>query len=574
MNSRDFIKNNVTERDGVYFIEGHEAFEYSDGSAIEDRIESIVRKTEDRSSDSRELERHITDWPTRYHFSRARTLAYRSLNIPQGANVLEVGSGCGSITRYLGEQARSVLALEGSPRRARITRSRTRELDNVTVLCASFQDVAFSSKFDLVVLNGVFEYAPLFVDHEHPHRQMLSALSELMSPDASLVIAIENQTGLRYFSSGREEHTNLMFDGIEGYAGVPEGARTFGTPGLKALLGEFFDSVETLLPLPDYKIPRGVISAKLLDEVDCAELFASTMAFDYVSYVPPLIHERLAWQALEDNGLLELFSNSLFMIASNGRSSIVDADWRGDVYSIQRRPEWSVRTRFQLEDDGVVWSRKSYLSAEATRNGDDPFEHRLASSPWQPGASVHTAVVRELCRRSSKGLEDRLRQPVLKWWAQVGRASSADNQIDGASLDRNWQNALLHEGEVRLFDEEWAWKEPVDPLWFLYRVVSKFARDEKHFTQRWRVPVFGLSTYAILKAVGRVVDVRVDLKGLRRAIAQESEFQAMIAGRHLGIGRPLLQALVPFRTQKIAATGIKLYKRVRGRITRMFARNS
>ena len=56
-----------------------------------------------------------------------------------GGDVLEIGAGCGAITRYLGECGGNILALEGTPRRAAIASARTRGLDNVTVLSEKFE---------------------------------------------------------------------------------------------------------------------------------------------------------------------------------------------------------------------------------------------------------------------------------------------------------------------------------------------------------------------------------------------------------------------------------------------------
>lgn len=52
-------------------------------------------------------------------------------------DILEIGAGCGAITRYLGECGGNVLALEGS-QDAAIARARTRDLQNVTVVSDRF----------------------------------------------------------------------------------------------------------------------------------------------------------------------------------------------------------------------------------------------------------------------------------------------------------------------------------------------------------------------------------------------------------------------------------------------------
>jgi 16S rRNA A1518/A1519 N6-dimethyltransferase RsmA/KsgA/DIM1 with predicted DNA glycosylase/AP lyase activity len=61
------------------------------------------------------LRKKITDWPTEYHFSRQRHCLLRPLNIQAGEDVLELGCGCGAMTRYLGEIGAIVDSIEGLP---------------------------------------------------------------------------------------------------------------------------------------------------------------------------------------------------------------------------------------------------------------------------------------------------------------------------------------------------------------------------------------------------------------------------------------------------------------------------
>lgn len=539
-----FLKNAVVENDGLFSLEGHSQFNYNDGDKAENYILNTVLQASDISSDSRELEGYIKDWPSLYHFSRNRTLAYRSLNIPPGARILEVGSGCGSITRYLGERAASVLALEGSPRRAAITHARTRDLKSVQVLCASFEDVSFKETFDLVVCNGVLEYASFFVKHDQPHRQMLGALSALLAPGGSLIVAIENQTGLRYFSSGREEHTNIMFDGLEGYPSRPDGARTFGAKTLEKMMSETFGSVEMLLPLPDYKLPVAVIRADLLELVNCSELFANAERHDFGSHVLPKMHERLVWGEMHKNGLMRDFANSFFMIAGDKKTALLGPGWMGDIYSIRRKPEWAMRTRISAGADGVVSTAKSYLEPDAERGGT-PFVHHAVKGGWANGTSIHTAVVRALLRKSKMPLEERLHEPVLAWWAGIKKVSPAPGALSGAVLDHNWQNAIMVEGEVEFIDGEWAWSEDIDPAWLLYRVVAKFANDEISYVHRWSRSCRTGSIYRMMKVMAKNAGIEVSLRLLFLAIKHECEFQEAVTARKASLVKSIAQAMEP-----------------------------
>ena len=108
---------------------------YSDGDEVEQRIGNIIGQATDISVLSTELSQKFTDWASLYHLSSSRANILRPMeSILKGADVLEIGAGCGAITRYLGEIGANVVALEGSLRRAAIARSRTRDLDNVEVV--------------------------------------------------------------------------------------------------------------------------------------------------------------------------------------------------------------------------------------------------------------------------------------------------------------------------------------------------------------------------------------------------------------------------------------------------------
>jgi len=163
------------------------------------------------------LRQNLFDWPSLYHLSGTRANILRPFQRTlAGADVLEIGAGCGAITRYLGECGTNVLALEGSPRRAAIARSRTRDLENVTVLAERFDRLQCDCKFDVITLIGVLEYANLFTSGENPPLAMLERVRSLLKPEGKLIIAIENQLGLKYFAGASEDHLGQPMVGIEG----------------------------------------------------------------------------------------------------------------------------------------------------------------------------------------------------------------------------------------------------------------------------------------------------------------------------------------------------------------------
>lgn len=545
----EYIENDVRYENNVAFLKGHEKFGYNDGDKHEEYILSAIKNSKDISSDSDELESYIKDWPSQYHLSKERILAFKSLKINSKVSILEVGSGCGSITRYLGETGADVLALEGSHRRAHITRERTKDLGTVRVLCGSFADVEFIKKFDLVICNGVLEYASLFVKHNNPVGEMIRLLSDLVDDDGSLVVAIENKLGLRYFSSSKEDHTNIMFDGLEGYPSFPHGPHTFSYAEIKELIKGYFKTVEFLCPLPDYKMPHAIVREDFLELANCSELFSNTMKHDFGTYKPPAMHERLVWHEIQKSKLLKEFSNSFFLLAGNKPSAFLDKEWLGDIYSIRRNPEWTVQTNIRITNKGTISTKKSYLKEGLDRK-QLLFSHTMQSSSWYDGVSVHTEIVRAFCQKNSPSLEESLDFIIRIWWDSIKNDFKSSGKLDGRMIDHNWQNAIIIEGDVVYIDCEWTWNADIEFEWYLYRVITKFVREEVHFINRWYKKYRNLTPYQMLKVISKLTGVKFNLRVLLGVFVKEKQFQKIVIGRAPGIMRMVISLFMPLRLRR------------------------
>ena len=81
-------------------------FNYSDGIEEEKYILDSIFNSEDRCSSSDELNRKIRDWSSKYHLSKERANIIRAIDFEdkKKLKILEIGGGCGAITRYLGEE--------------------------------------------------------------------------------------------------------------------------------------------------------------------------------------------------------------------------------------------------------------------------------------------------------------------------------------------------------------------------------------------------------------------------------------------------------------------------------------
>jgi hypothetical protein len=248
--------------------------------------------------------------------------------------------------------------VEGSIARARLARLRTRDLPNVSIICAPFQSIRFSGRFDLIICVGVYEYSASFVDGADPYDTVLSYFSDMLKPDGMVLVAIENQFGLKYFSSSREDHLATMFEGIEGYHAHPGKVRTFGRQELEANLRRHFSTVRFYYPYPDYKIPDCVIGEDLLKDGRAGELVSQMRSSDYGGELTPQFDESLATLEFARNGALPFFANSFLAMAGKRELHGVKFEQQAVIFSNQRKEKFSTRTRVVGEAGGALRSIK------------------------------------------------------------------------------------------------------------------------------------------------------------------------------------------------------------------------
>lgn len=353
----------------VWLNPSYTGIAYNDGDEIETRIFNIIKNATDISTLSTELRQQVTDWPSQYHLTSARANIMRPFEQTlKGANVLEIGAGCGAISRYLGECGADVLALEGSPRRASIARERTRDLDNITVLAEKFDQFKSDHQFDVITLIGVLEYANLFTPGDNPALIMLQRVRQLLKPEGKLIIAIENQLGLKYFAGAPEDHFGIPMVGIEGRYGKDQ-AQTFGRQVLTKLLKQAgFETSSFLAPFPDYKLPSSIVTEAGFanDEFD-----ASAFAWQSVKRDPQLpevcsFSLELAWPVIFANDLGLETANSFLIIASSTQQVLVPAGDLAYHYSTTRLAKFCKEAIFSVKDKEISVKYQRLGKVDAT----------------------------------------------------------------------------------------------------------------------------------------------------------------------------------------------------------------
>ena len=353
----------------------------------EDRMKNIFLATDDRSSASDFLASHITDWPSRYHLDRRRTNILRPINFDKSMRVLDVGAGTGVMSRYAAERGAEVVALEGDSMRAELASLRCEGL-NVDVRCGSVNDFDDSEGFDLILVIGVLEYA---INHPDGSSGFLKKLSQLLNPDGTVVIAIENQMGLAYWMGANEDHLNKPWVGLEGYVST-NSVKTFSKPVLSSLLTDAgFRQQNWLYPFPDYKLPLTILSDRAYiekDRVDLIDQLVGTPVDRSRSGVLPFFDTRALHRQVIDSDMGQEMSNSFLVVCRLDESkSIVNEDviaWR---FSGERKKNFLGVRQVTVEDGTRKINRiPAYenVSSESSwliqKNDESPAEKYVSGS--------------------------------------------------------------------------------------------------------------------------------------------------------------------------------------------------
>jgi SAM-dependent methyltransferase len=557
-------------RDGCRMLGA--AGDWRDGG--EARVLEILEQAGDVSSFSEDLAGPWAGWVERYHLSPERANVVRALDLPADARVLELGAGCGAVTRHLGEVAAAVDALEPTAARARAARVRTRDLPSVEVFVGEAADLPPEPAYDVVVIVGVLEWlgGPAALAERV---ELLRGLAARLLPGGTIACAIENRLGVKYLAGADEDHAATPFEGLEDYPHAGAFA-TWSRPALLDLFARAGLDATVLHLFPDYKLARLVFDDSLLDSpaASLAWRVPSFPSYDQQHARPKLASERRLWRELVRAGLGSQFANSFLVLAGHGTPGGLWPEGRRAVfYSTGRRPRFSTETR--VERDGAeIAMRRRYLAGGPRRAG--ALTHRCTDSAFVAGASLL-----ELMEDAADG---ELAALVRRWREHAGALPAG---AGGRNVDPLPQNVLDAGGRLVDIDEEWlssdyAAADVVDRG--LLHIAIELA--QRRAPARWPE---GVRTLGDLVAhLGREVDLAARLDGVLRreaelqtrvqkmddtdpgwaaAVAEEADalrrgLDTELSAFELGVRDPVALRLCERQVRELAAENGRLWERV------------
>lgn len=471
---------------------------YTEGE-VEDLIIKLIAENEPEDYVQAIYDNY--NWSIYYHLTNTRKNIINWYPFNKEASVLEIGCGMGAITSMLCDNCKEVTAVELSKKRATATLLRCREKSNLEIIVGNLNDIEFDKKFDYITLIGVLEYQGSYTETDNPYLDFLKNIKKLLKPNGKLLIAIENQYGLKYWCGAKEDHTGIPFAGINQYKISERKVRTFSKNGLEELIKKSgFKQTYFYYPMPDYKLPTVIYSQNYLPPNENMQNMQCYYAPDGNTVVA---QEHEIYRDIVENNVFEFFANSF----------LVECAQEGDIGQVifasmrnERLPEYRIGTRFMKNElvekfpldkergkrhifqtvenenelrkrklnvwdsnviDGKITSKFSKEQLwencllEAVRNSETEQFYKILDKLYEEvlysseEASWETNILYEF----NRGLERNKEKygPILK----------------NAYLDMIPRNAFWVEEKVYWFDQEWK-LENVPAKYMLYRALKEF----------------------------------------------------------------------------------------------------
>ncbi len=437
---------------------------YSDGSVEDEIIDMII---DNNPEDYIHALSNKFSWPSYYHLIDIRKNILNWYPFEKDKDVLEIGCGLGAITSVLCEKCHSVTAVELSKRRATAALLRNREQENLEIIVGNLNEIKFEKKFDYITLIGVLEYQGKYTNGENPYMDFLKKVKGLLKPEGKLLIAIENQYGLKYWCGAREDHTEIPFNGINQYAFSGKGVKTFSRNGLEKLVRDSgFRNTFFYYPLPDYKLPEKIYSDKYLPKEEEIRI----LQYYYLNPNSLVADERYIYKDIIENKVFPFFANSFLVECS-------DSDEIGKVIyasaPILRKKEYALETVIS-EIHGKKTVEKIEMFPETCA-----FANQILSNEKK---MISTGVCVALSKKTPNGIAQEFVEgepfdQVLDEAYERGNQNEIyslwdklfDNFCEGI-IDTIPRNAVMHDNQIVWFDQEWK-LDGADKRFIMFRAI-------------------------------------------------------------------------------------------------------
>lgn len=472
----------------------------SDGELTERKMLDIAKKYPEDSS--QDFISNSSEYTVNNTFSSVRHNILNWYPFKEGAEILEVGAGMGSITGMLCDVAQNVTAIEMSKSRTDVIRARYPERNNLQIVNADITNWECEKRYDYVVAIGVLEYAAVFSEKKNPFVYFLECLRKFLKKDGRLLFAIENRFGVKYWAGGSEDHLQSPYVGLEGYL-EPKTPKTFSKKELESMILEagFIDK-RFYYVYPDYKFPEVIYT----DEFKPSYAALQKVSFTYSKNSILSFDEKKVYKDLIENDVWQFFANSYLIEASNeifeDQEHVIHVSGRGEA-----KKEYRVST--VIKNNGFVykvpmhrnavshihslWKNTEYLKECGIKVIDLKRKGEMLVSDFYTGTSAQNYFCQLLAgnnRRDIFALIELLRNTYLKTSELEYNANILFNIVENLDgycvgpvlkkgfIDLTLYNAFYDNNELVFYDQEWCFENVPLNFMLYYTLKSAYCRTQ------------------------------------------------------------------------------------------------
>lgn len=466
------------DENNIFIENNFENFGYADGS--ERYIEEVFKREEKIGSYPVNLVKYIKDWGSKYHLTHERTNLLDSVAglMDREWDVLELGAGMGSNTPWLAERFKSVDCIEGSNARASALKKRTKNYDNVNVFVNDISNMEFPKRqYGLITLLGVLEYVPYYSTEKLSPREIfikfLSRLTEYLSEDGVLIVAIENKLGAKYFSGCTEDHNGGLFSGILGYPN--KSPITFSRYEMKKILNDSgFKETQFYHLFPDYKLPKVII--KEADEVhgmDIGGMYRGLFE-DYSGNRQHLMLDPLLVKTFNDANLLFDFSNSFLILCSKDNITNLKTDYLLRKYwnSTYTDPVFHHTVDFIKSRNEIKVKRSPIYFGDRVFE-DDNFKYAIKDEDMIKGQSITSDIYKSVIKNDNYesliSICRKIHNELIQNFSKNTKDKEGYLYVDGTTIDYCYNNLISINDALVFIDKKWSCKKDITDDFVMYR---------------------------------------------------------------------------------------------------------
>ena len=227
----------------------------------------------------------------------------------ENSTLLEIGAETGAMTGLFAKRVQKVISLEINSNLMDVNKQRNQQYENVQFRTGNIVQVQQHEKFDYITLIGTLDKASLYSEADDPHIALLKECKAHLNDNGKIILALDNKTGMKYWSGAPENSTGRPFSGICNIYKEKQG-KSFTKNEIECILKKCgLGQIEFYYPVPDYRFASTLYSDNFLPQA--GELRPGNSVYEPGGY--QFFEEDLAYDTICKDRQYPYFADSFLI---------------------------------------------------------------------------------------------------------------------------------------------------------------------------------------------------------------------------------------------------------------------